>query len=179
MYSSLDRIDIVLNRNVIAQNDHNVFLQTDHRSPGEIEADGPLATIFALIRSLNPLRSSDDPAAEVQYYCKEIPPVFLRQAIAAAGATLVVGDYVDEKNRTAYPPASPGVQVPDLEPLINQTLAKLADRVSQEEWEPLTLAGLEGLERKYQTREVSQENETHYWASVVSLGSFGGEILRR
>jgi hypothetical protein len=90
VFSSLDRIDIVLTR---GPDGRRRYVQTDHRTADEIEQEPALSTLFALVRVLNPKRTIEagSPEPDVAYSVRDPPPVFLRRAIRAAGGRVVVG----------------------------------------------------------------------------------------
>src|SRR3954471_22529324 len=93
MFSSLDRADIVLKPGADGRQQ---YVQTDHRTPEEVEQEPELSVLFAVVRILNPKRAAAlegqgalEPA--VTYSAQDGPPEFLRRAIRAAGGLLTVG----------------------------------------------------------------------------------------
>ncbi|WP_437933811.1 hypothetical protein [Sorangium sp. So ce341] len=86
MYISLDRIDVELE----PEDGRARVIQTDHRTAAQSSARPALSTIIALIRCLNPRRAHGE--LELFYNCQHEPPPFLRDAVAACGARLWVGD---------------------------------------------------------------------------------------
>jgi len=53
MYSSLDRVDILLAPDA---DGHPRYVQTDHRTAEEVEEEPALSILFAVVRLLNPRR---------------------------------------------------------------------------------------------------------------------------
>src|SRR5215208_6726203 len=90
MYTSLDRIDIVAR----SKDGRAQYVQTDHRTAEENEAEAELSVVFALVRVLNPRRAAKEgePEPLVIYHALEDPPAFLRRAIAAAGGRVTFGN---------------------------------------------------------------------------------------
>ena len=164
MFSSLDRVDLVYT----GPDGRVRWLQSDHRRPAQIESEAELSLIFALIRLLDPRRDfpEGDEQPVLEYRCQHTPPAFLRTAIAAAGAELVVDGPVPFE----------GV-APDPGLLLRLALAALADRVARERAVACDLAGLAQLEREQPTR-GRDTDEVAYWRAVVQLASFTGEVLR-
>jgi hypothetical protein len=175
MYSSLDRVDIV----TAAPGGGRRYVQTDHREASEIESEPELATLMALVRVLNPLRFSEDdgPTPEVVHYASHTPPPFLRRALASVGATLVVGP--DPSGPPLAYDASLGA-IADVDALVDETFGALARRTAESVELSLTLPGLETYERALVADgpPSADDNEARYWASVLKLGAFTGELLR-
>lgn len=164
MFSSLDRVDLAY-----AGPDGRVrWLQSDHRRPAQIEAEAELSLLYALIRLLDPRRSfpADAPQPVLEYRCQHMPPMFLRAAIASAGAEL----YVDG------PVAFDG-PAPDPETLAGLAFAALAARVERERGVARDLDGLARLEREQSALELAAD-EVAYWRAVVGLAAVTGEVLR-
>lgn len=170
MFSSLDRVDIVLKP---GQDGRQQCVQTDHRTAAEIEREPELATLFALVRVLNPKRLAEagSPAPQVIYSAQEPPPAFLKRAIHAAGGLLVIGDFPGQEMTQELPPP--------LDELINTAFADLARAVAAECDAHLSPTGLESVESVL--AEVAgdrEKDEAAYWSAVLKLGSFGGEVIR-
>lgn len=170
MFSSLDRVDIVLEPDADGRQQ---FVQTDHRSATEIEQEPELSALFALVRVLNAKRmaESDSPEPVVLYVTQERPPVFLRRVIHAAGGRLVVG--------AGRPPEAEEGLALSLDEVIESCFARLARSVANEYNVPQTVQGLEALESKLAVLAGDPEDdEFGYWSAVLKLGTFGGEIIR-
>ncbi len=170
MYSSLDRVDIVLKP---GPDGRQPFVQTDHRTNSEIERERDLSIVFALIRILNPKRMREEGSPEpiVMYMCQERPPEFLAQAINAAGGVLVIGPNLEQQIKPEQP-------LP-LEGIIESAFSGLARAVAAEYGVPQTVEGLEMLEPKLAASAGDPEtDETAYWSAAVKLGCFGGELIR-
>lgn len=169
MYSSLDRIDIVLK----AKEGRKEYVQTDHRTAEEIEEEPELSTLFALVRVLNPKRMREEGELEpiVTYATQHTPPDFLRRAVRAAGGRLAVGKEAR--------PVEDGGEVPLVEEVIQSAFAGLAQRVAAEHGVALTVAGLETIEPVLAAQAGDPEDdEIAYWSAVMQLGSFAGEVMR-
>ncbi len=169
MYSSLDRADIV----VRGKDGREQYVQTDHRSAAEIEAERELSVVFALIRVLNPKRmvKEGEPEPDVIYGAMEEPPEFLRRAIRAAGGLIAVG-----LGSQPLPDTSPR---PPLAEVVAAAFADLARAVAAEYRVQLTVEGLRTLEETLAENVGDpEEDEIGYWSSVVKLGAFAGEVLR-
>jgi hypothetical protein len=167
MYSSLDRADMIIKHG----DGMSIYLQTDHRSPAEIETEHDLSTVFAITRVLFPIRmgrQSGEPF-KVHYTINEQPPEFLHQAIASAGGILSI-----DQTEIAYPG-----QPPSLVQLLNGSLSNLGRAVAQKQGKSLTLDGLREVERIYLEKGLDHdEDEIDYWTAVVELGAFAGEVMR-
>ncbi|HEY0132988.1 MAG TPA: hypothetical protein VGB85_02875, partial [Nannocystis sp.] len=135
VFSSLDRVDLVYT----GPDGRVRWLQSDHRRPAQIESEAELSLIFALLRLTDPRRDfpEGEPSPVLEYRCQHMPPAFLRAAIAAAGAELVVDGPVPFED-----------VAPDPALLLRLGLAALADRVARERELACDLAGLEQLERE-------------------------------
>ncbi len=175
LYSSLDRVDIVS----AGPGGARRYVQTDHRDAAEIEYESELATLMALVRVLNPLRftEGEGPAPEVVYHAAHVPPPFLRRAIASAGATLVVGP--DASGEPLAYDLSVGALV-DVDALADETFGALGRRTAESIGLTLTVSGLEAYERALVADgpPSAEGDEGRYWASVLKLGAFTGELLR-
>lgn len=170
MFSSLDRVDIVLKP---GPDGRRQFVQTDHRTAAEVEQQRELSALFGLVRVLNPKRLAEagEPEPVVLYSAQEHPPGFLREVIRAAGGRLVIGAALQPEAEEGPPPS--------LERVIESVFADLARVVAVEHEVSLTPDGLEVVEAKQ--AEVSgnpEEDEFAYWSAVLKLGSFGGEVIR-
>jgi hypothetical protein len=170
MFSSLDRIDIVLKP---GPDGRRTYVQTDHRSAAEVEEEPELSVLFALTRVLNPKRMAGEgePEPVVLYTAQELPPPFLRQAVRAAGRRITVG--TDER------PVPDDEEPPPLGEVIASAFATLARAVATEHGVRLTVQGLEKVEAALADEAGDpEEDEVSYWSAVMKLGTFGGELIR-
>jgi len=172
MFSSLDRIDIVL------KGEPPSYVQTDHRDAAEVGREPELAVLFALTRVLNPKREAGPgkPEPAVVYVAKEGPPDFLRRAVAVAGGRLVVG--LTGGTDLAVPTDDLG-PLPALADFLQESFAACARAVAAEFGVAVDRAGLATVEEVLASRAGDPEDdEIGYWTSVVQLGSFAGEVIR-
>jgi hypothetical protein len=169
MYSSLDRADIVVG----GKDGRKQYVQTDHRSAAEIEAEPELSVVFALVRVLNPKRMREDggPEPVVVYSAAGEPPAFLRRAIRAAGGLITIGQAVEpEADEDVYPP---------LEEVVAGAFADLARAVAAEFKVGLTADGVEAVEEAIaEGAPDPEDDEVRYWSAVVKLGALAGEAIR-
>jgi hypothetical protein len=157
MYASLDRIDVELDpRSPVGAR----YVQTDHRTTAEIEADLELSILFGVVRAVNPRRSGPGP---VLFQAAHRPPLALERALRAAGAALAVGEAFEKPL-----PPSPGVEpLPALQDVVEQAFAGLARRQGV----TLDLDGLLRLEeRVWDKRPDPEDDEAAYWGTVMTLG---------
>lgn len=170
MFSSLDRVDIVLKP---GPDGRQRYVQTDHRTAAEIEQEPDLSVLFALVRILHPKRMAEagSPEPVVIYSARERPPAFLRRAIHAAGGRLMIGDDPQPVSEPAGPPP--------LEEVIESAFANLARAVAAEYRVALTPDGLLTVEPALaELAGDPEDDEVAYWSAVMKLGSFGGEVIR-
>jgi hypothetical protein len=167
MFCSLNQIDLVTK----GKGGRKLCIQTDHRTPAEIEEEPELSILFAVVRVLAPSRILTKGSAEpiVIYDAQHQPPEFLCQAIRAAGARLQVGGAAADEEGAA----------PSLEEILASTFASLARRVAVKYDVALTTDGLDALEPVLVEEAGSvKEDEIVYWSAVMRLGAFGGEVIR-
>ena len=170
MFSSLDRVDIVLKPE---PDGRQRFVQTDHRTAAEIEQQLELSALLALVRILNPKRMAEagSPEPVIIYSAQERPPEPLRRVIRAAGGRLVIGDNLQPEAQEEGPPA--------LEAVVESVFEGVARAVAAEYQVPLTPDGLKSVEVALAALAGDrEEDEAAYWSSVLKLGSFGGEVIR-
>lgn len=168
MHASLDTIDVQLD----AQHGRKRAIQTDSRDHSRILADRHLSVIFALIRCVNPLRSRD--SFSVIYNCRTNPPGFLRDAVAAAGAELWVGD---DPSFLARPRTPSSVNVGTVNELFCDGMWELALAAGARLAEPLeALVRAEGVAGTSGAPDAS--DEAAFWSAVVRLAALAGEALR-
>ncbi len=169
MYSSLDRVDIVL------EDDDGgcVLLQTEHRTADEIEAEPELSTLFLLARVINPRRfgTEEHGPARVRVACQHEPGTRVRHLLASAGVELQV-----------LPDGEPSVPVEgeavDLADLADAAFAGLSRRVLAREDLPLSRDGLGTFEDRLSERALTPELEIEWWTAVAELAALTGELLR-
>lgn len=172
MFSSLDRIDIVL------KGEPPTYVQTDHRDAAEIEREPELSVLFALTRVLNPKREAKpgQPHPVVLYVAKERPPDFLRRAVAVAGGRLVVGLTAGTDEAVPIDDLGP---LPPLADFVPESFAACARAVAAEFGVAVDRAGLAVVEAALADRAGDpDDDEIGYWTGVVQLGSFAGEVIR-
>jgi len=171
MFSSLDRIDIVLKPTVDGRQQ---YVQTDHRNLAEIEKEPELSVLFALVRILNPKRMGEAAGTSepvVLYSVLNGAPDFLRRAIRAAGGQIISGSNI-------HPEPDDGDR-PRLDDLIASAFAAMAHAVATELGVTETPAGLAEAEQALaKVASDPKKNEIAFWSAVIKLGSFGGELIR-
>ena len=167
MYTSLDRIDIVTKTKDTGRLG---YVQTDHRSPAEIESEPELAVLFALTRVLAAGHMGErEGGAEVTYTCVAPPPDFLREAVASAGGSVAVNQEALE------PPARPR-PVADL---ADAAFRGLAERTRARYGGALDEGLLVRLEdATLQALPDREEDEGAYWTRLHELAAVCGELLR-
>lgn len=171
MYSSLDRADLAVEED----GGRRLAIQTDHRSPAEIDADYDLSVIFGLTRTLNPRRSDQFDAVRFTFM-QGLHPGFVA-VLQRAGAEIEV--FQDG-----------GSQVSEGEPLDDQAtdaeaaraLAALGQRVLAQHGIRPDEQGLTRLQMLYYAQvagsEGREEDEITWWSCVVELGAATGEVLK-
>lgn len=170
MFNSLDRIDIELKPDATGRRH---FLQTDHRTRVELEAEPELTTLFAVIRVLNPMRvrGDDEPVPIVSYSVVEPPPQCLMDAVAAAGGRLI--------EDVAIHDPIPVARVPALHDVITSAMSGLVRATMAEHGVSFDVDGLKALERALSAIPMSvDEDASVYWGAVLKLGAFAGELIR-
>ena len=101
VYSSLRKIDIVSE----APDGTRLLLQTDHRSPDEIDAEPELSMLFALARILGPQRSQHGTGSVVRYVALGGLHPAIARVVASTGAEAEVDRAVVDLS--AQPRAAP------------------------------------------------------------------------
>jgi hypothetical protein len=167
VYCSIDKIDLV------AQVDGKpIAIQSDHRSATEIAAEPELSVLFALARILNPrAQLADDGHADaaVHYAIEGTPPAVLREALAAAGATLERGAQI-----TVLGPGS----AYEVSLLADRAFAELARRTANRVGVRDLAIALRMLEDQTYTNPPARDDEAAYWTRVLELSALAGELLR-
>lgn len=174
MYASLTQVDLVLSGK---HPDQRHFLQTDHRTGAEIEENLELSILFAIIRTLNPLRlrAEGEPAPIVSYLLNggQCPEAF-RQVVAATGA-IIVEDLEHMDELVANAETSNTANQDALIKTINENMAALALKVCRRDNLVLSVDGLTAYEK---TREKPDEDNTiAYWSYVIELGAVTGALI--
>jgi len=171
VYSSLRKIDFVAQ----APDGRRHLVQTDHRSPGEIDEEPELSTLFALARIIVPQRSEHvssaaGRAAVVRYVALGgIHPVIAR-VVASTGAELEVDrDAVDLADVATSAPAD----------LADDAFAGLGRRVLERHGLTATEDGLAAFEKRIDGTPTEDEDETGYWTAVAELAAVTGEVIRQ
>lgn len=168
MYASLNTIDVQLG----PQDGRVRVIQADHRELSAIVAEPNLSTLFALIRCVNPLRSSE-PLSVIYNYLVE-PPGFLRDAVVAAGADLWVGD---DPSFLMHPRTPPTLNVAIVNALFAKAMRELALAAGSHPAAPLE--AVIQAERAFKTSGVpGPDDESAFWSAVVKLAAVTGEVLR-
>lgn len=168
-YFDPDRIDIVARNRFSGL---KLYVQTDHRTAAEMEASRDLSTVVALMRVLNPMRTgrSEGGRFKVVFASSQAVPDFIHQAVSAAGGAMEIGRR-EKKYRGEIPP---------VEALLNPSLANIAAGVSVRLNLPFTFEGISALERNIgQMRIDKTQDHVLYWTSVIEMGAFAGEVMRR
>lgn len=168
MYCSLDKIDLA------AQIDGRpVAIQTDHRARAEIEREPELSVLFALARVLNArdhMTDEGEPGAAIHYVVRDEPPALLREALAAAGATLEWPD--DRREELGAPSERAANELADR--MFAALARKTATRIGTRD---LAMA-LRMLEDQTWAAPPTRDDERAYWERVLELAALAGELLR-
>ncbi|MGA2497978.1 MAG: hypothetical protein ABSH20_09565 [Tepidisphaeraceae bacterium] len=170
MFSSLDRIDIVMTP---TPDGHPRYVQTDHRTKEEIQKDETLSILFAGARVFNLMRLAEagSPEPVVFYSMRERPPEFLERMVRASGGRVVLGANLES------PTAETNLH--SLVTMIGAALADLAAAVAAEHAVTLSANAIGAIERALAQEAGSPEkDETAYWSAVMKLGAFAGEAIR-
>jgi hypothetical protein len=170
MFANLGRIDIELQPDAAGRRH---FVQMDHRTCAEVEAEPDLSALFAIIRVLNPMRArgENEPDPIVSCSFVDLPPPFLADAIAAAGGRLVKGASISEPIAATQGPALHSVVASAMAGLVRATMTE--HRVS------FDATGLLAVERSLSATRISADEDAYaYWSAVLKLGSFAGELIR-
>jgi hypothetical protein len=201
MFASLDRIDVVVERD--GRMEH---WQTDHRTAEEIEQQRALSILFALARVLNARRGREagEPEPVVVYSAVHPPPEFFLHALRVAGALLTIGDELEPKpipgpraetkpeQRRSFlgralravgiggsGPARSAEGTSALDDVVQDAFRGLARETAAEHGVGLTLDGLRTVEDALaKDSDRYEDDEAAYWSAVFKLGSFGGELIR-
>ena len=137
MYSSLQRMDITTQgeRGIIA-------VQTDHRSPEEMEEQREISTIFALTRVLNPLRAEGQECEAVKHVGAHPPADFMAHALRCAGA------HIEIEGRDPITPEPDAEEVNRLFNIAMEDLARATVEAHGLSFDETAVEELQGQERQ-------------------------------
>ncbi|MFT7518371.1 MAG: hypothetical protein ACI9MC_000502 [Kiritimatiellia bacterium] len=168
MYSSLDRVDLV----VTMADDKERYVQTDHRDAQEIEDELPLSILFCVARVLGARRLAsinNSDADVVIAMMSEPPPPDLCRAIAASGGLLEVDQQMVDLPKHTEDPFD----------LVDKAMRYLAADVAQSMHVQLDERGLQTVQREAWVQGLNKEaDEIGYWTWVLQVAAFAGEVLR-
>lgn len=167
MYSSLQKIDIVVDETP------PLYVQTDHRTRDEIEAEPEISVLFALARILNAraygVSKQLDPTV-VYVALDDDPPDLLREAIGAAKGVLERGS---DRTRIQLPATTTPAELAD------RAFGNLARRVARRVGLTDMSAVLTALEAETVLDPPDvEEDEIGYWTRVCELCAVTCEVLR-
>jgi len=169
MYSSLQKIDIAAK-----SPEGPVYVQTDHRTREEVEAEPELSTLFALARLLiakaHATKQNEADASVVYASISEEPIPLLAEVVAAAGAKLSSGS---EKARALAPVAA----TPN--GLLDKAFRALATRCAQRTGSTDPAIALAAIEAETLADVPDlEDDEIVYWTRVLELSALTGEVVR-
>lgn len=167
MYSSLHKVDIVASDK--ADPNRKLFVQTDHRTPEEIDAEPELTVIFGLARMLLPRRLPEAEGAVVRYVALAGAHPLVVELVAATGATL---------EAAGVETSLEGVAKKKPEELADRAFEGLGTKLLKEHGLSADERGLEAFERHAAGAPTLEEDEIGYWTAVVALAAVTGEVLR-
>ncbi len=168
VYSSLRKIDIVSQ----APDGRRELVQTDHRTPDEIDAAPELSVLFALARALVPRRSAlfhEVEAVQVRHVAQG----GLHPRIARVLASTDTRAQIDRTpvDLSAEPREAPA-------DLADAAFAALARRVLAREGLAADEPGLAAFEERCSDAPTEAADEPGYWAAVAELAAVTGEVIR-
>jgi len=177
VFCSIDKIDLA------ARVDGKpIAVQTDHRSREEILTAPELSVLFAMARIVNARAQLADDGhrdAAVHYVVGDEPPAMLREALAAAGATLSFGETPYEKRGDARLEVLEGGSAHAVGMLADRTFAELARSAAAKVGVRDLAMALRMLEdQTYAAPPVRDDDELAYWTRVLELSALAGELLR-
>jgi hypothetical protein len=177
VYCSIDKIDLA------AKVDGKpIAVQTDLRMREEILDAPELSVLFAMARIVNARAQLADEGhreAAVHYVVAAEPPPMLREALAAAGATLSFGELPYEKRgeRTRLEPLEGG-SAHAVGTLADRTFKELARRAAARVGVRDLAMALRMLEDQTYANPPDRDDEVEYWTRVLELSALAGELLR-
>ncbi|MDC0719090.1 hypothetical protein [Nannocystis bainbridge] len=143
------------------------FVQKDERPAAEIEQEVDYSALFALVRTMNPLRMSrPESRPGVQYLFAELPPDPVREAVVSGGGHVIHASEVVPFDGPLRAPAD----------LAEHFFARIARKVAAERDLGFSRDGLEQLEQAL--ADAQEADEATYWKAVFDLGAYAGETLR-
>ena len=197
MFASLHRADAEMT----PENGRARFVLTDHRDAGEIADVRELSIVFALVRILRTQRIAT-PTPAVFYYLPGLPPNFLVEAAASAGARVKVGE--DPRAWLDVTDTGSGRAPRPVDVIFNEAMSGLAVRTAAEAGVSLDVDGLHAFEKTQLPRDDEEDEDEieidvdfdgdeegvdvekkeadggeARWTTIVKLASFAGEVLRR
>ena len=152
-----------------------VFIQTDHRSPEEMDETPEISVLFALVRTLLPKRLGEDgQPAQVRYAALSGASAGVAEAIASTGAEL-------ESMANGSPEIIPYPGTPRTPAEIaDAAFTALAHGVALREGLPISGEGLSAFEQRLRDLGLdTEEEEIDGWTGIVELAAFTGECIRR
>jgi len=169
VYCSIDKIDLA------ARVDGKpIAIQSDHRSNAEMLEEPELSVLFALARIVNAraqLAEEGHVDAAVHYAVATEPPVFMREVLAAAHATLERGD---RKRVERFGPGS----AHEVGVLADRAFKELARRAAAKVGVRDLAMALRMLEDQTYANPPERTDEVAYWTRVLELSALAGELLR-
>ena len=159
------------------QDGRKVYIQTDHRSPEEMDETPEVSVLFALIRTLLPHRMTDPgaPRAMVRYAALAGASPGVAEALAATGAQL-------ESSGSGTPQLVAYEGTPrTVAEIADQTFTALAHSVALRESVAVSGSGLAEFEARLLAaqEEDPDRGEIESWTAVIELAALTGECLRR
>jgi hypothetical protein len=170
MYSSLDRIDILI-KSALGP----TAVQTDHRGADEIVEQLELSTVFALTRAIKALRLKDPDIQAVLFAHIEPPPEALVDVLRAVGA----GIDLQDQERLLQPGT---FDVDAVNAIVHDTFRALGREVLRREGLTATVDDLRAFEARILEQHPhrdAEEDEITWWTLVVELAAVTGEVLMR
>ena len=177
MFCSIDKIDLA------AKVDGKpIAVQTDHRSRDEILDAPELSVLFAMARIVNARAQLADDGhrdAAVHYVVAEEPPQMLREALAAAGGTLSIGETpYERRGEHARLEQLAGGSPHAVGMLADRTFEELARRAAARVGVRDLAMALRMLEDQTYADPPARDDELAYWTRVLELSALAGELLR-
>jgi hypothetical protein len=164
MYSSLHKIDIVAE-----EASRKVFVQTDHRERHEVDAELEVSVIFALARTILPMRMEGSEGAVVRYVALgELHPA-IAKVLVATGAELE--EHGEKRGLSGIERSTPAT-------LADEAFASLGKRLLAAAQLPADEAGLVAFAKTLSDTPALDEDEIAYWTNVVHLAAVTGEVIR-
>lgn len=159
------------------QDGRKVYIQTDHRSPAEMNETSEISVLFALVRTLLPHRMTESGQAPstVRYAALDGASDAVAEAIASTGAEL-------ESSGSGTPEVLPYAGTPRTPAEIaDEAFKSLAHTVALRESVPISGTGLADFEARLLAQQESDPDlgEIESWTAALELAALTGECLRR